>query len=207
MLYRRSWVSTAGPALHVTLCCNVAPWHDIRSTSNSVGRPVRTCSSALACSAAHRRAQAGCWEHARRRRQGVRGCCVGCPWQTSGGIPVGCRECKQAPESVMCSALLDLSAWEALQDVSSCSCILAVVQSEKYGCAGGGLAFAGYLMLLCQVLIACGEPQNSRSALARASGQQYKQLSTQDEGDEKSEESQRGGLSTLELTATAADPV
>ena len=71
----------------------------------------------------------------------------------------------------------------------------------------GGLAFAGYLMLLCQVLIACGEPQNSRSALARASGQQYKQLSTQEEGDEKSEESQRGGLSTLELTATAADPV
>ena len=111
MLYRRSWVSTAGPALHMPHTCNVAPWHNICSTGNSVGRPVRTCSSALACSAAHRRTQAGCWEHACRRRQGVRGCCVGRPWQTSGGIPAGCRECKQAPESVMCSALLDLSAW------------------------------------------------------------------------------------------------
>ena len=62
-------------------------------------------------------------------------------------------------------------------------------------------------MLLCQVLIACGEPQNGRPGLAKASGQQYKRLSTQDEGDEKTDESQRGGLSTLELTATTVDSV
>ena len=89
----------------------------------------------------------------------------------------------------------------------SCSSTLSLASSKRHCCAGGGLAFAGYLMLLCLVLSACGEPQHGRLGLARASGQQYKQLSTQDEGDDKSTESQRVGLSTLELTGTAADPV
>ena len=62
-------------------------------------------------------------------------------------------------------------------------------------------------MLLCQMLVACGEPQKGKLGVTRAYGQQYTRLSTQDEGDEKSGESQRVGLSTLELTATAADTV
>lgn len=67
----------------------------------------------------------------------------------------------------------------------------------------------GYLMLLCQSLVACG--QRKDGAGGGASRQQYQQLPVQDERPESSSQKGHGrcegGPATVELTVSAAQSV
>ena len=69
--------------------------------------------------------------------------------------------------------------------------------------AGGGLAFLGYLALLCQTLVACGQRVGGRKAVVPM--QEYQQLPVQEESHEviKRPEILEGGPVVVELTSTA----
>jgi len=83
----------------------------------------------------------------------------------------------------------------------------AVDLMNLWPCAGGGLAFLGYLALLCQTLAACGQSVGCRKAVA--SMQQYEQLPVQEETHEvrKGPEPLEGGPAIVELTASTGNTV
>lgn len=90
------------------------------------------------------------------------------------------------------------------------ACLNGQLLTYYYWCAGGGLAFVGYLALLCQVLIAWGRPQEGRAGVPTR--QQYEQLPMQeglqeDTYDGKAAVGQKDGPHIVELTATAANAV
>ena len=74
---------------------------------------------------------------------------------------------------------------------------------------GGGLAFIGYLALLCQSLKACGQVKGR--ARVGPSWRQYQQLPVQEDGpsvsSQKRPEPGEGSRAIVELTVTAADSV
>ena len=75
--------------------------------------------------------------------------------------------------------------------------------------AGGGLAFMGYLALLCQCLVACGQVRGGGGG--GPAKQQYQRLPLQEDGIAVSGQKRPGscenGSAILELTATAAEIV
>ena len=75
--------------------------------------------------------------------------------------------------------------------------------------AGGGLAFMGYLALLCQCLVTCGQVRGGGGG--GHAKQQYQQLPLQEDGVAVSGQKRPGncedGSAILELTATAAEIV
>ena len=74
---------------------------------------------------------------------------------------------------------------------------------------GGALAFIGYLALLCQSLVACGQVKGR--ARVGPSWRQYQQLPVQEDGpsvsSQKRPEPGEGSRAIVELTVTAADSV